>query len=228
MMAEGLSALLALALQAPPAPAPPTVPSTMPIDLAASFVGAEQALARVSACIATPGFIMTPVSLNTLDNRFQALARDAVGVWGPQTPTEIVDQLPVDCASEHLSALATTAETQVTRVATRMTALLQPMSTGLWFGALPLCGGGLVKAELVADSYTAAESVTITLSPDKAIELGTLTRRHVGHALALREGGRVVMEPIIQEPIEGGQVQISGPERDELDRVIAAAEACKR
>ena len=62
----------------------------------------------------------------------------------------------------------------------------------------------------------------------KAAELAQLTTDSVGHALAFRALGRVVSEPHILEPIVGGQLQINGPARSELQQVQAALKSCPK
>lgn len=220
----------ALALQLTPAPLPPTqpsVPTTMPGAVLAAFVSAETALARVSACVGA-GAAVTPQRLASLDRRLQALQRQANGVWGRQTqlllsgPTAAPDCTPDGAAA----ALASAAEQQLTQLTVRLDSELAPMRSGVWFGTMPLCGRGPVQAQMMVDVYTADPFLIITLDAPAAAELTALTARHVGNALAFRAAGRVVSEPQVNEPIMGGQLQLSGPSQDQLNLVAAAIKGC--
>lgn len=232
MTGSNLLFLWALAMQAVPvaAPPPPSVPATMPGEVLAAFAGAEAALARVSACVGE-GTAITPQRLATLDRRLQALRRQANGVWGPEALLTLASaaSISADCARDGgATALGTAAELQLTQLTAKLSGVLAPMRTGVWFGTLPLCGHGPVAAQMMVDVYTADPFLIITLNPVAATDLAAITRRHVGHPLAFRASGRVVSEPQVNEPITGGQLQLSGPPQGELDRVAAAIKGCAR
>lgn len=235
MIGHSLAILLAFGTQSPsPVPAavapPPTVPATMPGDVLAAFAAAETALAKVSACVGE-GAVVTPQRLATLDRRLQALRRQANGVWGPEALLTLasVASIPADCTRDGgATALGTAAELQLTQLTAKLSGVLAPMRTGVWFGTMPLCGRGPVAAQMMVDVYTADPFLIITLDPVAATALAALTSRHVGHPLAFRASGRVMSEPQVNEPITGGQLQLSGPPQGELDRVATAIKGCAK
>ena len=199
----------------------------MPADVLAAFASTEGALAQVSACIGQ-GTTVTPQRLTTLDRRMQAMQRQANGVWGPEPLRSLTSAAaaPADCTRD--AALATAAEVQLAQLAAKLARVLAPMRSGVWFGTMPLCGQGPVQAQLMVNVYTADPFLIITLNPAAAAKLTALTSRHVGHPLAFRAGGRVVSEPQINEAIAGGQLQLSGPQQGELERVATAVKGCAR
>ena len=58
--------------------------------------------------------------------------------------------------------------------------------------------------------------LTITMTPDGRLAFGRFTEEHVGRRVDVRIDGKVVMRPIIREPILRGVLQISGPPLEEL------------
>jgi hypothetical protein len=229
------AALLALSLQAatpaPVAPPPPLVPATvptiMPADLLDAFAGAEQALAKMSACVAANG--VSPQRLAVLDSRMMRLQQTANGVWGP-APLRALDSNASsegDCAAAGGAiALSTAAELKLTQLTAKLGRLLEPMRSGVWFGTMPLCQRGSLRAELLVEVYSGNPYLLLTLDPALTGELAALTGRHVGHLLAFRAGGRVVAEPQVNEPITGGQLQLGGPPLPELQRAAAVIKIC--
>jgi hypothetical protein len=233
MAISNLIFLWAVAMQTVPVtapPPPPSVPATMPGEVLAAFAGAEAALAKVSACVGD-GATVTPQRLATLDRRLMALRRQANGVWGAEALQTLASATSIssDCQRDGgAAALGTAAELQLTQLTAKLSGVLAPMRTGVWFGTMPLCGRGPVTAQKMVDVYTADPFLIITLDPVAAADLAALTGRHVGHPLAFRAAARVISEPQINEPITGGQLQLSGPPQSELDRVAAAIKGCAR
>ena len=213
----------------PPAPPVPSVPAAMPADMLAAFADAETALAAVSGCVSS-GSVITPQRLAALDHRLMTLRREANGVWGPEALSMLpVAALTTDCErSGGAAALASAAELHLTALTAKLGNLLAPMRSGVWFGTMPLCGAGRVRSNLMVDLYSADEFLIITLDPAKAAELAQLTSGQVGHALALRAAGRVITEPLISRPIVGGQLQIRGRERSDLQQVQSALKNCPK
>ena len=224
-----LSVLAAQPVTPPAATVELSVPASMPADIIAAFAATESALATLSGCVGNDS-VMTPQRLATFDRRLMALRGQANGVWGPEALATLpVASTTIDCErGGGATALATAAELQLTELTAKLSGSLAPMRAGVWFGTMPLCGEGPVRSDLMVDLYTADNSLVITLTPAKAAELAQLTTDSVGHALAFRALGRVVSEPHILEPIVGGQLQINGPARSELQQVQAALKSCPK
>ena len=68
-----------------------------------------------------------------------------------------------------------------------------------------------VKTALVLRDQTTGEPVlSLTLMPDSAKAFGELTAANVGRVVELRLDGKVVMAPVVRDPILGGLVNVSG------------------
>ena len=102
----------------------------------------------------------------------------------------------------------------------------EPMEKGIWIGNLDLCRSGPVKAEADTDDHSGLPVVNITLPAELRDALATLTAANIGKPLPIRVDGKVVSEPHVNEPISGGQLQISGVDRAEADRIAAALQSC--
>lgn len=80
------------------------------------------------------------------------------------------------------------------------------------------------------DEQTGAPQIGLTLSSDAALQFGQITAAHVGERMDLSVCGDVVMSPIIQTPILGGQIVIMGgftvEETETYARIIAGDVPC--
>ncbi len=97
---------------------------------------------------------------------------------------------------------------------------------GIRIGDLDLCRAGPVKAEAGADPASGLPIVNIKLSATLRDALAELTRANIGKPLPIRVDGRIVSEPHVNEPILNGELQISGIDRTEADRIAAALQSC--
>jgi preprotein translocase subunit SecD len=71
------------------------------------------------------------------------------------------------------------------------------------------------------DQRTRDPILTITLTPASQQAFGRLTAANVGRKAEMRIDGKVVLAPIIREPILGGTLQISGRELGDV-RALAS------
>ena len=97
---------------------------------------------------------------------------------------------------------------------------------GIWIGNLELCRSGPVKAVASVDVHSGFPIVNIVLPAALRDALAELTAANIGKALPIRVDGRVVSEPHVNEPISGGQLQISGVDQADADRIAAALQSC--
>jgi preprotein translocase subunit SecD len=81
---------------------------------------------------------------------------------------------------------------------------------------------GVVSAKQTYDPRNDQPVVFFTMTSSSARAFAELTAKNVGRKLAVSIDGRVVMKPIIREPILGGALQISGNFSVEEAREIAA------
>jgi preprotein translocase subunit SecD len=63
-------------------------------------------------------------------------------------------------------------------------------------------------------------ALNIRLTENGRHLFGWWTSRHVGKIVSILIDGRVVMAPVVQTPISGGVLQISGRSADEIDAWI--------
>jgi preprotein translocase subunit SecD len=94
---------------------------------------------------------------------------------------------------------------------------------GLWVGSLQLCATTVAEAVEAAD-IAGQPTLRITLTEDAAQELSLITARMIGKTLPIRIGDNVLLEPIVQERIAGGIVDISPLPEQQLERIRAAME----
>lgn len=97
---------------------------------------------------------------------------------------------------------------------------------GIWIGSLALCDAGPVKAETRIDANDGLPVVNIALSALLRDALAELTAANIGKPLPIRVDGKVVSAPNVNEPIRGGELQISGLDKAEADRIVASLQAC--
>lgn len=97
---------------------------------------------------------------------------------------------------------------------------------GIWIGSLALCAAGPVKAESRIDANDGIPVVNIALSAALRDALAELTAANIGKPLPIRVDGKVVSAPNVNEPIRGGELQISGLDQSEADRIVALLQVC--
>lgn len=68
-----------------------------------------------------------------------------------------------------------------------------------------------VKSAEVAFAHGTNQPVLrLTLTPESAKAFGELTAANVGRVVELRLDGKLMMAPVVREPIVGGAIEISG------------------
>lgn len=73
-----------------------------------------------------------------------------------------------------------------------------------------LSGVDIESATAQFDTYFGVPIVNLVLTRDGGRRLAQVTTQNVGRALAIVVNGRLIMAPVIRDPILGGRVQISG------------------
>ncbi|HEY0598357.1 SecDF P1 head subdomain-containing protein [Sphingopyxis sp.] len=97
---------------------------------------------------------------------------------------------------------------------------------GIWIGNLDLCRSDPVKAVAGIETLSGLPIVSITLPASLHGALEKLTTANIGKPLSIRVDGRIVSEPYVNEPIVNGELQISGIDQAEADRIAAALQGC--
>jgi hypothetical protein len=92
---------------------------------------------------------------------------------------------------------------------------------GLWFGPLQVCRERVTRAERVSDHGVPALLVAFT--PDQRDALLEATRPLVGRQMTIRLNGRTIAAPMVNEPIAGGEVMITGAVDKALAKIVKQA-----
>jgi hypothetical protein len=87
----------------------------------------------------------------------------------------------------------------------------------------------VASAQQAFDQYTSQPVIAIRLTAESAAAFGKFTTENVGRKIELRADGRVLMSPVIRDPILGGTLQVSGSftvaEAKEIARKLSAPNA---
>jgi preprotein translocase subunit SecD len=80
----------------------------------------------------------------------------------------------------------------------------------------------IVRAEMGFDQRTGQPVVSFTMTEASSQVFAELTRQNIGRPLEVRVDGRLVMKPVIREPILAGKGQLSGGLSVEQAKDLAA------
>ncbi len=96
--------------------------------------------------------------------------------------------------------------------------------TGLWIGDIALCADMVSDAKISIDEVVQEPLFNLKLTGDATKRLAELTRRSVGKSISIRIDGVMLSEPNVWEPIYNGEIQITGIEPADMDKIIAATQ----
>lgn len=196
--------------------------SPPPADLPDALVEAQQSADRAEHCL--PADDPAPHAyLAEKNGRLSRLTRQVEGLWGLR-PSD-VDSARVRRAATDCDA-ARQAERRIARLAAIVDRQTATMTDGAWIGTLPLCRFGRVDARPGFDDQMGLPIVNLRFDAPLARAFGELTAGRIGRLLAIRVDGRVVTEPVVNERIDGGEIQISGIGTVQESATIAAAIRC--
>jgi preprotein translocase subunit SecD len=83
-----------------------------------------------------------------------------------------------------------------------------------------------VQHAMVANDIGDRPGLKLDLTPESKDAFGAFTTKHIGELVDLRIDGKVVMSPVVRDPILGGQVMVTGNfERGELVAIAKRVEA---
>lgn len=99
---------------------------------------------------------------------------------------------------------------------------------GLWIGSIPACAGTVADVA-VAPDHAGETSAIITLLPAWRAALRRETTRLYNQRMPVRLDGRVLMSPVVREPIAGGVIALAPVTARQAERIgRAAARPCPR
>ena len=207
-MSAGL--LLVLAASAAPDPA----------EVRASLVEAFVPIRAMGACAqARPRFE------ERYDTKFGAYVRlqDSADSLFGREPALSPDVMPEGCGERVFARYEAAAEAGLARTRRALARVAEGMP-GLWVGTLRVCRDVVDHAavEPLLEEGGMLQ-LTLTLSPALQPRLLALTEDRVGQRLSIRIDGEEIAAPNLYEPLTGGAMSVSAPERDELERVRSAA-----
>jgi hypothetical protein len=92
---------------------------------------------------------------------------------------------------------------------------------GLWFGPVPICRQRLVSASL-DEAERIGVSVSVTFVPAMHHAIRSETEAQVGHPMGVYLDGRLLIAPMVYEPLNGA-AQIHAVDRADAEAIRAAA-----
>lgn len=208
--------------------AEPSHSSPFPEPLAAGFQSADQSIQKIGMCLG-PEAINDSVELDAFEQRYFTLLGEASMTWGNRNVAaepSLYDEIDVDCASQDVAALFDAGSIALASLETGIKDHMTPFEAGVWIGPIPLCGRPAVRTEISAVEHSDIHALLVTVDAATSAEIAKITEASVGHPLAIRANGEVVVAPTIHEPLLGGQFQIVGPDRQELERIAAQLAGC--
>jgi hypothetical protein len=200
--------------------------STAPLDpgpLRASLVHAMPPIISMEACAG-----LRPRYEDRYDRAFHAyreLADAAESMFGPEPTLEPWESpaAAAGCGERAFAGYEAAAEAGLAEAKRRLAEVTARMP-GLWVGTLHVCRDEVAEA-IVEPIYedNAMSGLKLVLAPALKPRLLAQTERLLNKPMSVRIDGEAVMAPNVHEPIAGGELMLSGPEREELERVRSAA-----
>lgn len=194
--------------------------TSAPPGMVSAFADARHAVEDASACIARESVWQ----VESLDQRLIELRRKVGGLWGHQAVADREYEARPRCRRP--ATMLETARQRLDALDRAFAIHSAPYNSGAWVGTMPLCGAGSVETRKVVEEYSGERVLQITLAKAAAADLAALTAANVGHQLAVRVDGEIIMEPNINEPITGGSIQVMGSTPADIDRLAALLARC--
>ncbi|PLK27548.1 hypothetical protein [Novosphingobium sp. TH158] len=228
------------ALAKPAAPLPlPGLPLEYPADLQARLNDARRYAGFLDNCALHKVPLATRRRYTDLADRLDnAIGRDR-GIWGMQVKGHDLDARGVEafwrdttqkafptCTVATLNQSATRAVSAIAAYEAASAARTAPMAQGLWIGPVRACKAGVV-ARQSGRAAPGTMALTIAFDPRGAKALRQVSQNSLNLPLDIRLDGRIVMQPILGDPLESGRIQVPFASEGQLARASAAiAEPC--
>lgn len=199
--------------------------STAPLDpapLRASLVRAMPPVFSMEACAG-----LQPRYEDRFDRAFDALTAvgdQAEALFGPD-PTPQPWDVPAaseGCGERAFAGYEAAARAALAEARQRLAEVTARMP-GLWLGTLQVCAANLADAKVEPYLEDAMWMLNLQLLPASRERLLAETEHKVGKPMSVHLDGKMVMQPIVYEPLATGSLSLTGPEREALEQVRAAA-----
>ena len=213
------AALLLLAVQAA---APPQLPADFAraaAEVRSALGGADRAISALGHCAQDNP--RHEQAYQDAYRRYLAVRRAAEALFGsPGVPDPGAGLAAPQCGPLVVARFVRLAASDTARAETALGRRTAAMP-GLWFGPLRMCGGAVASVTVVSDE-PAVSSMIIAFSPAMTERFAAETAARVGKPMSIRLDGRPIADPMINEPITGGQVYLM-PATAEIGAIRAAA-----
>lgn len=231
-----LLAPLLLAKAAAVEPPVPGLPIAYPASLQAPLTDARRYAGFFENCAArTKAPLALRRQFDQLSDRLgNDIARDR-GVWGVQVKghdlkangVEVFwsDQAPpafAACNAKTLAQSVAKAKDAISAYESAFAAATPGLAKGLWIGPLKACKASVIKSLVTTSAGMGALSVNFAKPSAKALK--TVSINSLRLPLDIRLDGKLIMQPLLGDPLESGGLQITSPDAAMLARAKAAVD----
>lgn len=195
-----------------------------PADWSVSALEARKLLDFVGGCVERhPRWHLDDEYQRREDRYRSAIDRDE-GLWGVRpTSDELSDALSSEqCRKSNVAASLKQVDKALDVQDVALLNTIGRLKNGFWVGSIKLCKDNVLEVSRWFDQSIRQPTLSIKLKPQAAFSLASLTQRSINRHLAIRLDGLIIARPNVNEPIEGGVLQISGPDAATLERASAA------
>ncbi|QGP79307.1 SecDF P1 head subdomain-containing protein [Sphingobium sp. CAP-1] len=191
-----------------------------PTDLSAGGIEARKLLDLTSTCLERhPPWRLGEEYQRREDRYREAIDRDE-GLWGSNaTSDDFSDALSsIQCRKSNVAAFLAQVDKALDAQDTAFANATKRLKSGFWVGSIKLCKDNILEVNAGFDEFIRQPRLSIKLTLPAAYSLASLTRRSINKHLAVRLDGVIIARPNVNEPIEEGVLQISGPDEATLKR----------
>lgn len=193
-----------------------------PAALRASLVRAAAPVASMEACAGLqPRYEKRYQSAYAAHAELTAAADSLFG-RSPSLEAAEAPVAPSGCGQRAFDGYETEARAEAAQARAALTAVTTRMP-GLWFGTMRICRADVAVARVEPYLGDSMWMLTVELVPALRQRLLSETERRIGEPMSLRIDGRAAMQPVVNEPLTGGAMTLTGPDRREVEEVRAAA-----
>lgn len=199
----------------------------------ASFISIDRSLGFAGECTEVRPELKMDDQFEGLQKRYLDSVAEARAVWPDAADTgEIVlaamnSKRPwPSCRREFVQTALAQAGTALDEHDLLFRQYTAKMATrGAWAGPIQLCRENVLSTAITSTTPTDVPILTVTLVAPLKTTWFDITKLSVGRPIAIRLDGAVIVKPVVNEPIEKGEFQVSGPYREVLNRLAERAAA---
>lgn len=208
--------------------APQALSIEIPAMVKKSLIDADNQLTFAGSCAELHPQLGLDAEFETRQDRFLKASRETTGIWGREWDFYRQDDgsRPA-CKKQHVLTALAAVDAALDKHAEAFGSEALGLQHGVWLGALKLCNRTVAKSEVVVEENFDEKALKIILTDEAKAMLAQRTRHSVRYPIAIRLSGLVVLEPLVHEPIESGEVHLSPMDEGEMELAIAEiSKAC--